>query len=154
MDLQLAGKIAVVTGASKGIGLAITRALVAEGALVVAGARSAGPDLPGLERDGQVFFVPVDLSEAAGPLALVGRAAELGGVDVLVNNAGSVTPRPGGFATVTDEDWERSLTLTLMAAVRTTRAALADLVLLLASDRTSNVTGSDFSIDGGLVQTL
>jgi NAD(P)-dependent dehydrogenase (short-subunit alcohol dehydrogenase family) len=128
MDLGLAGKIAVVTGASKGIGLAITRTLLAEGATVVAGARSAGTDLPGLEEQGSVHFVAVDLSTAEGPLALIARAAELGGVDILVNNAGAVTPRPDGIASVTDEEWEKSLTLTLMAAVRTTRAALPELL--------------------------
>ncbi len=261
MDLHLTGKIAVVTGASKGIGLAITRALVDEGVTVVAGARSAGLDLPALQETGGVVFVPVDLATSAGPPALVERAAAMGGIDVLVNNAGAVTPRPDGFSSVTDADWERSINLTLMAAVRTTRAALpemarrgggtivtissvnaylpdplvidysaakaaltnfckslskevaaqrirvntispgpvetalwlgdggvaqtvarasgidpatvaagaaagavtgrftrpeeiADLVLLLASDRAGNVTGADFSIDGGLVQTL
>lgn len=128
MDLGLAGKVAVVTGASKGIGLAVTRALVAEGATVVAGARGAGADLPALEATGAVHFVPVDLTTAAGPAALVARAVELGGVDVLVNNAGAVTPRPDGVAAVTDEEWERTLTLTLMAAVRTTRAALPSML--------------------------
>ncbi len=261
MELNLRDKIAVVTGASRGIGLAVTRALVAEGVTVVAGARSAGPDLPALVDEGRVVFVAADLAEPAGPLALIDRARALGGVDVLVNNAGAVTPRPGGFASVTDEAWEASLTLTLMAAVRTIRAALpemtrrgggsivtissvnaylpdplvidysaakaaltnhskslskevgpagirvntispgpvetglwlgehgvartvaeagggdpaevaaqaaagavtgrftrpaeiADLVLLLASDRSANVTGADFAIDGGLVPTL
>lgn len=128
MDLGLSGKIAVVTGASKGIGLAITRALLAEGATVVAGARSAGRDLPDLVEQGRVHFVSADLSTAEGPLALVGRAAELGGIDILVNNAGAVTPRPDGIVSVTDDEWERSLTLTLMAAVRTTRAALPELL--------------------------
>jgi NAD(P)-dependent dehydrogenase (short-subunit alcohol dehydrogenase family) len=127
MDLQLSGKIAVVTGASKGIGLAITTALVAEGVQVVAGARSPGPDLPRLLADGRVVFVPVDLSTPAGPLALVARAAELGGIDVLVNNAGAVTPRPAGFLSVTDADWEASLSLTLMSTVRTTRAAVPEM---------------------------
>jgi NAD(P)-dependent dehydrogenase (short-subunit alcohol dehydrogenase family) len=127
MDLGLDGKIAVVTGASKGIGWAVTRALVDEGVTVVAGARSAGPDLPTLEGTGRVHFVPVDLTTAAGPIALVERAAELGGIDILVNNAGAVTPRPGGFASISDEDWEHSFTLTLMASVRTTRAALPEL---------------------------
>lgn len=261
MDLHLGGKIAVVTGASKGIGLAVTRALVGEGVTVVAGARAAGPDLPALMDDGQVVFVPVDLTTPAGPVELVAGAAALGGVDILINNAGAVTPRPDGFASVTDEDWDQSIALTLMAAVRTTRAALpemtrrgggsivtissvnaylpdplvidysaakaaltnfskslskqlghsgirantispgpvetalwlgdhgvaqtvgqaagmkpgdvaanaaaaavtgrftrpdevADLALVLASDRTGNITGADFSIDGGLVQTM
>jgi NAD(P)-dependent dehydrogenase (short-subunit alcohol dehydrogenase family) len=128
MDLHLTGKIAVVTGGSLGIGLAITSALVAEGVHVVAGARSPGPDLPDLVAGGRVVFVPVDLATPDGPRTLVARAAELGGVDILVNNAGAVTPRTSGFASVSDEDWEHSLTLTLMAAVRTTRAALPQLV--------------------------
>lgn len=127
MDLGLTGKVAVVTGASKGIGLAVTRTLVTEGVTVVAGARNPGKDLPELEKEGRVHFVPADLSTADGPPTLVARAAELGGVDILVNNAGAVSPRPQGIASVTDEDWEKSLTLTLMAAVRTTRAALPQL---------------------------
>ena len=128
MELNLNDKIAVVTGASKGIGLAVTRALVAEGVTVVAGARSAGPDLPLLQADGQVVFVPVDLTEPAGPVALVEHARKLGGIDILINNAGAVRPRPDGFASVTDEDWEASIALTLMAAVRTTRAALPEMI--------------------------
>ena len=109
MQLNLNDKIAVVTGASKGIGLAVTRALIAEGVTVVAGARAAGPDLPALQADGRVVFVPVDLSEPAGPVALIEHARQLGGVDILVNNAGAVLPRPEGFASVTDEDWEASI---------------------------------------------
>jgi NAD(P)-dependent dehydrogenase (short-subunit alcohol dehydrogenase family) len=128
MDLGLAGKIALVTGASKGIGLAVTRALVAEGVTVVAGARSPGKDLPGLEEKGRVHFVSADLSTPDGPQALADRAAELGGADLLVNNAGAVTPRPDGIVSVSDDDWEKSLTLTLMAAVRTTRAVLPQLL--------------------------
>jgi NAD(P)-dependent dehydrogenase (short-subunit alcohol dehydrogenase family) len=91
VDLNLDGKIAVVTGASKGIGLAITQALVAEGVTVVAGARSPGVDLPAMTDDGHVVFVAVDLSEPAGPGAWVEQARRLGGVDILVNNAGAVT---------------------------------------------------------------
>jgi len=81
-------------------------------------------DLPALEADRSVVFVPVDLTTTAGPNELIARAADLGGVDILINNAGAVTPRPGGFTSVTDEDWDHSIALTLMAAVRTTRAAL------------------------------
>lgn len=124
MELDLGGKVAVVTGASRGIGLAVTRALVAEGVRVVAGARSAGPDLLALQSDGRVDFVPVDLTAPAGPIDLVDRANQLGGADILVNNVGAVIPRPGGFASVTDDDWLATLTLTLLAAVRTTQAVL------------------------------
>jgi NAD(P)-dependent dehydrogenase (short-subunit alcohol dehydrogenase family) len=128
VDLHLRGKIAVVTGASKGIGLAVAKTLVAEGVQVVAGARTRGAELSEMEADGHVLFVPVDLSTPEGPGTLIARAAELGGLDILVNNAGAVTPRLDGFAAVTDDDWFASLTLTLMAAVRTTRAALPQLI--------------------------
>ncbi|WP_066366219.1 oxidoreductase [Herbidospora mongoliensis] len=121
MDLNLKDKVAVVTGASKGIGLAITRALVEEGARVVAGSRRSTPELA--ELDG-VRVVQVDLSTAEGPADLVAAALELGRLDILVNNVGAVSPRLGGFLEVTDDQWLQSLTLNLMAAIRTTRAAL------------------------------
>ncbi|MGF7122917.1 oxidoreductase [Rhodococcus sp. BE178] len=128
MDLHLAGKTAVVTGASKGIGLAVTTALASEGTHVVAGSRTRTAEIESLENDGNVTFVPCDLSTAEGPVALIEAAAERGGVDILVNNAGAVTPRTGGFASISDEDWLASLTLTFLSAVRTTRAALPQLV--------------------------
>jgi NAD(P)-dependent dehydrogenase (short-subunit alcohol dehydrogenase family) len=127
MDLQLAGKTGVVTGASKGIGLAVVRGLVDEGARVIAGARTSGPELDGLVAGGAVEFVPIDLSTPDGPAALVKRAVDAGGFDVVVNNVGAVAPRPGGFLSVSDDDWQRSLDLTLLAAVRTIRAALPEL---------------------------
>ncbi|RVW07898.1 SDR family oxidoreductase [Prescottella agglutinans] len=127
MDLHLAGKTAVVTGASRGIGLAVTTALAAEGAHVVAGSRTLTAELESLIPGGSVTFVPCDLATPAGPDALVAVAADLGGVDVLVNNAGSATPRLGGFASVTDDDWLATLTVNFMSAVRTTRAALPQL---------------------------
>ncbi|MGO4604081.1 oxidoreductase [Terrabacter sp. 2YAF2] len=124
MDLGLAGKVAIVTGASKGIGLAITRVLVDEGVVVVAGARDASADLDALSRSGTVTYVAVDLSELDGVAHLVDAAAGLGRLDILVNNVGAVTPRLDGFIAVTDEQWATSYSLNLMAAVRTTRAAL------------------------------
>jgi NAD(P)-dependent dehydrogenase (short-subunit alcohol dehydrogenase family) len=124
MDLGLSDKRALVTGASKGIGLAITRALAAEGARVVAGARETSNELRDLVERGQVREVSADLATADGPAELVAAALEDGPLDVLVNNVGAVTPRLEGFLSVTDEEWSRSLTLTFMAAVRTTRAVL------------------------------
>ena len=128
MDLNLRGKIAVVTGASKGIGLAITKALVAEGARVIAGARDVGGELGALAARDAIRAVSVDLSTPDGPQALVAHAEELGGLDILVNNVGAVAVRLGGFASVTDEQWLSSLNLNFMAAVRTTRAALTPMV--------------------------
>jgi NAD(P)-dependent dehydrogenase (short-subunit alcohol dehydrogenase family) len=124
MELGLTGKVAVVTGASKGIGLAITRALAAEGVRVIAGARSSTDELNVLVDGGHVQHVPVDLSTASGPAELVAAADQLGGLDILVNNVGAVTPRLTGFLEVTDEQWLHSLMLNVMAAVRMTRAAL------------------------------
>jgi NAD(P)-dependent dehydrogenase (short-subunit alcohol dehydrogenase family) len=125
MDLGLDGKVAVVTGASKGIGLAIATALVAEGVHVVAGSRSTSPALEALAEDGKVQALAVDLGTADGPGRLVDLAlTEYGRIDILVNNVGAVTPRPTGFLLVTDEQWAHSVNLNLMAAVRATRAAL------------------------------
>jgi NAD(P)-dependent dehydrogenase (short-subunit alcohol dehydrogenase family) len=125
VELGLTGKLAVVTGASKGIGLAITRALVTEGATVVAGSRGSSPELEELTG---VRSVEVDLSTTAGPQQLVDAAREHGAIDVLVNNVGGVKPRLEGFLAVTEEDWLASLNLTFLAAVRTTRAALPDML--------------------------
>jgi NAD(P)-dependent dehydrogenase (short-subunit alcohol dehydrogenase family) len=129
MDLHLAGKVAVVTGASKGIGLAIARALAGEGVRVVAGARSATTELSDLAARTTVRPVAVDLTTPDGPAQLVQAAvAAHGGLDILVNNVGAVRPRTGGFLSVTDDDWLATLTINVLAAVRTTRAALPHLI--------------------------
>ena len=259
MDLGLTGKVAIVTGASKGIGLAIVRGLAANGAHVIAGARTSSNELDELVKAGQVQVAQVDLTDANGPGTLVSLAAER--IDILINNVGGAPARTGGFLSITDEDWLSTITINFLAAVRTTRAALpamlavgrgaivntgsvnaylpdpavmdysaakgalanfakslskevgprgirvnsvspgpvatelwlgtsgvaatvsaatgaaakdvasqaasqmvtgrfttpaevADLVLFLASDRAANITGADYAIDGGLVQTL
>jgi NAD(P)-dependent dehydrogenase (short-subunit alcohol dehydrogenase family) len=122
MNIDLAGRTAVVTGGSKGIGLAVVRQLVASGARVIAGAKSPSPEIEELTRDKQVIFVEVDLAEPSGPAQLIAMAGDR--VDILVNNVGSARARPGGFLSISDDDWTVSLTLNLMAAVRATRAAL------------------------------
>ena len=135
MDQELTGKVVVVTGASRGIGLAIVRALVAEGALVVAGVRTSNAALEALRRG---TVVTGDLSTPDGPGLLVEAAvAAHGRLDVLVNNIGGVRPRLDGFAAVTDDDWLWAFATNLMPAVRATRAALPH---LLASAPSSIVT--------------
>jgi NAD(P)-dependent dehydrogenase (short-subunit alcohol dehydrogenase family) len=128
MDLGLAGKRALVTGASRGIGLAVARRLVAEGATVVSGSRESSPELEALGDGGNVIQVAVDLLTESGPSDLVNAATSAGPVDILVNNAGAVTPRLEGFLSVTDDDWWKTLNLTFMVAVRTTRALLPHMV--------------------------
>jgi NAD(P)-dependent dehydrogenase (short-subunit alcohol dehydrogenase family) len=123
VDLGLKGKVAVVTGASKGIGLAITKALVAEGARVIAGARDVGSELRSLAD--VVQLTPCLLIwRRQRPQALVAEAQKHGRLDVVVNNLGAVALRLEGFASVTDDQWLSSLNLNFLAAVRTTRAAL------------------------------
>ena len=126
MDLSLGGTIAIVTGASKGIGLAIVKGLVAEGVHVVAGARSSSAELDALVSSGDVTMVPVDLSKPDAPAALVAAAGER--IDILVNNVGAAKTRTGGFLSVTDADWQASLDLNLLAAVRMCRAVLPVMV--------------------------
>ena len=122
MDLALKGKIAVVTAASKGIGLAVTRMLVDEGAKVVAGARTVETliGVPG------VTALAVDLASPDGPARLVAHAVEVHGrVDILVNNMGGVRLRLNGFLGTSDEEFEWAMRMNFFSAVRATRAAVA-----------------------------
>ncbi|HEX4433455.1 MAG TPA: oxidoreductase [Acidimicrobiales bacterium] len=128
MQLELEGKVAVVTGASRGIGLAVTRALVSEGAHVVAGARSSTPELDALVEAGSVESAAVDLATPSGAADLAAAALAHGRIDILVNNVGAAKTRLDGFLSITDEDWTTSLTLNLMAAVRMTRAVLPSMI--------------------------
>jgi len=125
MDLELGGRAVVVTGASKGIGLAVTRAFAAEGAHVFAGARTI-ESLVGIEG---VTGLEVDLVEPGGPEQLVARAIERHGhLDALVNNVGGVRLRLDGFLQTSDADFEASLQLNFFAALRATRAAVAAMI--------------------------
>ncbi|WP_406176377.1 oxidoreductase [Streptomyces sp. NBC_00996] len=135
MSTELQGRTAVVTGASKGIGLAVAEALAGAGATAVAGSRTTSPGLDALIKQGTVTWVPVDLTEPDASEQLV--AAADGRIDVLVNNVGSAPARTGGFLSVTDEDWARTVDLNLLTAVRVTRAALP---LMLQAGRGSVVT--------------
>ncbi len=125
MDLELHGQVAVVTGASKGIGLAIVRTLVGEGMNVFGGALT----VDALEEIDGVTAVAVDLVDPAGSARLVDAAlARHGRIDVLVNNVGGVKLRLNGFLDVSDDDFEASFQLNFFAALRATRAAVAQML--------------------------
>jgi NAD(P)-dependent dehydrogenase (short-subunit alcohol dehydrogenase family) len=122
MDLELEGKVGVVTGASKGIGLAVVRTLAGEGMKIVGGALTVDT----LEGIDGVTAVALDLVDPAGSARLVEEAVERHGrIDVLVNNVGGVKLRLNGFLEVSDDDFEASLQLNFFAALRATRVAVA-----------------------------
>ncbi|GAA2041680.1 SDR family oxidoreductase [Agromyces tropicus] len=125
MDLALDGAVAIVTGAGRGIGLAVTSTLVAEGARVLAASRTLTPELLELAEREAVVAVAADLTDPAVPGALVEQAAGVGALRILVNNVGGVRPRTGGFASVSDEEWIGTFQLDALTAIRMTRAALA-----------------------------
>jgi 3-oxoacyl-[acyl-carrier protein] reductase len=130
MELGLAGRAAIVTASSKGLGFASAKALAAEGASVVLCAReplqletAAGAVRKIAQQGAQVETLALDVSAPDAATRLVGVARDrLGRLDIVVNNAGG--PPPGGFSRVGDADWERAFQLTLMSAVRLVREAL------------------------------
>jgi NAD(P)-dependent dehydrogenase (short-subunit alcohol dehydrogenase family) len=125
MDLGLRDQVAIVTGASKGIGLAVARTLADEGARVFAAARTTDT-LEGVEG---VTPVAIDLADPAGPAQLVRRAMdESGRIDVLVNNVGGVRLRLDGFLALDDADFQWALDLNFFTTLRASRAALAPMV--------------------------
>jgi 3-oxoacyl-[acyl-carrier protein] reductase len=125
VDLGLTGRRAIVTGGSKGIGLAVAAELIAEGASVAICSRDEAELAAAAESIGAVHRV-ADVTDPASVRSFVDFAASaLGGVDILVNNAGRA--HPGDFESLTDEDWRADLDVKLFSQIRCFRAALPHL---------------------------
>jgi NAD(P)-dependent dehydrogenase (short-subunit alcohol dehydrogenase family) len=125
MDLKLSGKIALITGSTAGIGLAIARRLAHEGAEVIVNGRTdervheAMAKIDKEVPNAKIRGIGADLGSAKGCVEVVRQAAH---VDVLVNNVGIFEPKP--FDKITDADWEKFFAVNVMSGVRLSRAYL------------------------------
>ena len=118
-NAQLEGKIALVTGGTKGIGKAIADRLAQAGAKVIVSARN--------QPEGNIahHFIATDLTSPEDVVKLTKEInGKFGGIDILINNVGGLTTPPGGFSTLTDEHWENELQLNLLSAIRLDRTLL------------------------------
>jgi NAD(P)-dependent dehydrogenase (short-subunit alcohol dehydrogenase family) len=126
MDLQLTGKLALVSGSTKGIGLAIATALAREGAEVIVNGRSEASLAHAIEKitesetKAKLLGFAGDLSDAGVAASLVKRFPD---IDILVNNLGIFEPKP--FDEIPDEDWRRFFEVNVLSGVRLARAYLA-----------------------------
>ena len=125
MNLELEGKIALVTGSTAGIGFAIARRLACEGADVIVNGRieervrEATAKINKEVSKAKLRGIPADLGTAEGCERVVGEASRL---DILVNNVGIFEPKP--FEKITDENWEQFFAVNVMSGVRLSRAYL------------------------------
>ena len=133
MDLQLTGKVAIVTGASRGLGFASARALVNEGGHVAICARgaerleqAAGELRFAMPSGTEVLAIAADISTPAGVMHVVETAAQrLGGIDILVNNVG--LGRGSSLVETDDAAWQESIDQTLFTTIRASRAVVPHL---------------------------
>ena len=130
MDLGLKDKVALLTGASRGLGLATARILAQEGARLAINARkeetliAAGEELASF--GAEVIMLPGDVTDPQTPESLISETVDvLGGLDLLFTNAGG--PPPGAFEEISDETWNQAVDLTFLSHVRLIRAALPHL---------------------------
>ena len=121
---ELSGKIALVTGGTKGTGRAIAERLLQAGATVIITARNA-PDKEG----SSLHFIPSDLSKVDDAQKVIREVlSTYGRLDILINNLGASSTPAGGFAALSDEDWISTLQANLLAPVRLDRGFLPQMI--------------------------
>jgi NAD(P)-dependent dehydrogenase (short-subunit alcohol dehydrogenase family) len=162
MDLGLKDRVAIVTGASKGIGAEIARELAREGCDLVLAARSAdaletrAAEIRALGQRAHVH--PCDLREPAAPAALVKAAQQaFGRIDIIVANAGAT--RRGDFLALSDEDWHDGFALKFFGHMRLIRAGWASLAaqqgsVVIISGGGGRTPGAEFTIGGSVNAAL
>ena len=118
---EFTDKRVLVTGGTKGMGLAIVRRLAVGGATVISTARSPLSDAP----SPAALFIVADIATREGVDAVIGKSLDrFGGIDILINNVGGSSAPSGGVLALSDEDWQHSLDMNLLAAVRLDRGLL------------------------------
>jgi NAD(P)-dependent dehydrogenase (short-subunit alcohol dehydrogenase family) len=121
---ELSGKIALVTGGTKGAGKAIADRLLQAGATVIVTARNT-PE----QENGSMQFISADLSKAEDAQKVISEVLSAHGrLDILVNNLGGSTTPAGGFSVLNDEDWISALQANLLAPVRLDRGFLPQMI--------------------------
>jgi len=138
---ELSGKIALVTGGTKGAGKAIAERLKAAGATVIITARNKAE-----QPDPELYFVSADLSRSEDAEKVISEVlSTYGRLDILVNNLGSSTTPAGGFSALSNEDWISTLQANLLAPVRLDKGFLPQMI-----DRKDGVIIHIASIQGKL----
>ena len=145
MNLEIKGRLALVTGSTMGIGRAVAETLAAEGARVIVNGRNEAAvkdAVEALSRHGQAHGVAADLATAAGARTVLDTAARIGAVDILVNNVGYFEVKD--FGDISDQEWTDMFELNVMSGVRLARALMPGMlernwgrIVFIASDQSA-----------------
>jgi len=124
---EFSGKRVLVTGGTAGIGKAVVSRLLYGGAKVITTARNMTAS--DLYEDRDPVFIQADLSTVAGCTKVINEVnSHFGGIDILVSVVGASSAPSGGFAALTDEEWQKELNINLLAAVRLDRGLLPGMI--------------------------